>query len=58
MNSLLAKYDNVVQGSHSELGLPVQLNVRQNKIKSESIGAPGRCATCYRFDFNATWQVK
>ena len=26
-------------------------------IKSESMGAPGRCATCYLSDFNETWPV-
>ena len=26
-------------------------------LKSESMGAPGRCATCYLTDFNETWPV-
>ena len=26
-------------------------------FKSESVGAPGRCATCYLFDFDETWPV-
>ena len=25
--------------------------------KSESMGAPGRCATCYLSDFDETWPV-
>ena len=28
-----------------------------DRIKSESMGAPGRCATCYLSDFNETWSV-
>ena len=27
-------------------------------VKSESMSAPGRCATCYLSDFNETWPVK
>ena len=26
-------------------------------FKSESMGAPGRCATCYLSDFDETWPV-
>ena len=28
-----------------------------SEIKSESMGAPGRCATCDLSDFNETWPV-
>ena len=27
------------------------------EFKSESMGAPARCATCYLSDFNETWPV-
>ena len=30
---------------------------RYGGVKSESMGAPGRCATCYLSDFNETWPV-
>ena len=31
--------------------------VLEKTFKSESMGAPGRCATCYLSDFNETWPV-
>ena len=32
-------------------------NYLRHGIKSESMGAPGRCATCCLSDFNETWPV-
>ena len=38
-----------------EFAIAVYLATKQ--LKSESMGAPGRCATCYLSDFDETWPV-
>ena len=32
-----------------------KIQEKREKIKSESMGAPGRCATCHLSDFSETW---